>query len=358
MIHGRAMVTDGQGGFRLEAIEVDPPQPGEVLVALRASGVCHTDYDSMRWGNTLIMGHEGAGVVAGVGEGVDGFVPGDHVLLNWAIPCYRCFQCRQGNFVLCEDKPKVPHARTRCHGNPIGRAFELGTMSTHTVVPPAALVKMDQAVPFASACIVGCGVMTGVGSVLNVAEVPPGSSMAVLGCGGVGLNVIQGGHLAGATMIIAVDVNPARLEMARRFGATHSIRAERNDAGLLAAATEVKMLTGGRGADYAFECTAVPALGAAPLAMVRHAGMAVQVSGIEQKIEFDMELFEWNKRYINPLYGNCDPRHDFSRLLDHYRQGELQLDELVTRTYPLEDLAGAFRDMHAGKNAKGVLLIE
>lgn len=358
MIRGKGIVTDGKGQFELTNIEVDPPQAGEVLVALKASGVCHTDYDSMGWGRPLIMGHEGAGIVQAVGAGIDDIVAGDAVMLNWAIPCNGCFQCLRGNYVICENKPIVPEGRSRVKGQGIGRAFELGTMSTHTVVPQAAVVKMPGNVPFTSACIVGCGVMTGVGSVLNVAKIAPGELMAVLGCGGVGLNVIQGGKLSNAGMIIAVDVNRQRLEMAKQFGATHTVLAKREDEGLLQAAEMVKKMTDGRGADYAFECTAVPELGAAPLAMVRNAGMAVQVSGIEQPISVDMELFEWDKIYINPLYGKCNPVVDFPRIMHFYQNKQLQLDELVTRTYPLDKLEQAFSDMHAGRNAKGALIID
>lgn len=209
---------------------------------------------------------------------------------------------------------------------------------------------------FASAAIVGCGVMTGYGSVVNAAKVKTGSSVVVLGTGGVGLNVIQGARIAGANKIIAVDINPLRLEMAKEYGATHVILAEKSDKGLINTAKIVKTMTNGRGADYAFECTAIPELGAAPLAMIRNAGMAVQVSGIEQEITIDMNLFEWDKIYINPLYGKARPQIDFPILQDLYVKGDLILDKMVTRTYALDDLAQAFADMHAGKNAKGVIV--
>src|SRR5690606_39248615 len=162
--------------------------------------------------------------------------------------------------------------RTLFRGEGIGRAFGIGTMSTLTVVPKQAVVEIHGDIPFESACIIGCGVMTGVGSVLNAARVEAGASVAVLGTGGVGLNVIQGARISNAGMIIAVDVNPRRLELARQFGATHTVLAERGDQDLRKAAEEVRKLTGGRGADYAFECTAVPELGAAPLVMVRNGG--------------------------------------------------------------------------------------
>jgi Zn-dependent alcohol dehydrogenase len=356
MIKGPAAISDGKGNFIIDEVEVAGPRAGEVLVRMRAAGVCHTDFDSMSVGGTQIMGHEGAGTVEAVGPGVETVVLGDRVILNWAIPCGHCFQCQRGNQVLCEDHPEVALKRTQHHGSPIARMFRLGTMAAYSVVRMEAITKINIDIPFASASIVGCGVMTGVGSVINAAKVEAGTSVAVLGTGGVGLNVIQGARISGAWPIIAVDVNPERLEMAKQYGATHTVLADRNDEGLLAAAEQVKVLTQGRGADYAFECTAIPSLGAAPLAMVRNAGTAVQVSGIEEELTIDMNLFEWDKVYINPLYGKCKPAIDFPRLLNMYQTGDLLLDELVTRTYPLDQLGQAFDDMHKGINAKGVIV--
>jgi S-(hydroxymethyl)glutathione dehydrogenase/alcohol dehydrogenase len=239
----------------------------------------------------------------------------------------------------------------------IRRSFNIGTLSEYTLVQESAVVKNPLPdMPFTAASIISCGVMTGYGSVVNVAEVEPKASVVVLGTGGVGLNVIQGARVSGASKIIAIDINQKRLNMAVVFGATQTILAKRSDKGLLKAAEQVKALTDGRGADYAFECTAIPELGAAPLAMVRNAGTAVQVSGIEQEITMDMQLFEWDKIYINPLYGKCNPQVDFPRIVSLYHRGELMLEEMITRTYPLDGLQQAFDDMLAGKNAKGVIV--
>ena len=231
-------------------------------------------------------------------------------------------------------------------------------MSTATVVRQEAVVRYETSIPFTSACILGCGLMTGFGSVTNVAQVYPGCSVTVLGTGGVGLNVIQAARIAGATTIVAVDLIKERLDRAVNFGATHTVVASREDTGLRDAAAQVRAWSGGRGTDYGFECTAVPSLAAAPLAMIRHGGMAVAVSGVEEEIVIDMNLFEWDKTYINPLYGQCRPSIDFPRLLALYESGALLLDEMVTRTYALEELPLAFDDMHAGRNAKGVLVLE
>jgi S-(hydroxymethyl)glutathione dehydrogenase/alcohol dehydrogenase len=356
-MEARAVITDGKGRFSVESIQVGDPEAGEVMVEIKASGVCHTDHKFLFRDTVQILGHEGAGVVRKLGAGVSGLGPGDRVLLNWAIPCRECFQCRRGAENLCEKRPQVPLERFQWKGGTVGVAFTLGTMSTLAVVPRAAVVRMEAEIPFASACILGCGVQTGVGSVLNVAKIQTGESVAVIGTGGVGLSVIQGARIARAGMIVGVDVNPSRLEMARRFGATHTVIAERHDEGLLRAAAQVRAMAGGRGVDAAFECTSVPALCAAPLSFVRNGGRAIQLSGTEQPVTVNMELFEWDKIYLNPLYGQCRPEVDLPRLLRFYQDGSLKLDEMITRTYPLDQVAQAFDDMLAGRNAKGVLLM-
>jgi S-(hydroxymethyl)glutathione dehydrogenase/alcohol dehydrogenase len=310
----------------------------------------------MSWGEKLILGHEGAGVVVACGEGVTGYRMGDRVLLNWAMPCGECFQCRHGAENICEQKPTVPAERFHCGPiSPLKPSFGLGTLAAYAVVPSQALVRIGETMPFASACLLGCGVMTGFGSVVNVGGVQPGQSVVVLGTGGVGLSVIQGAAYAGAGQIIAIDINPSRLELAARFGATHRIVSTADDLDLTVAAAVVRDLTG-RGADFAFECTAVPRLGPAPLRMIRNGGTAVAVSGIEQTIPVDMELFEWDKIYINPLYGKCKPSIDFPLLLDLYERKGLLLDEMISRAYALSSLAEALDDMKQGRITKGVVV--
>jgi Zn-dependent alcohol dehydrogenase len=343
----------------VETIEVSDPGPGEVLVDLKASGVCHTDSDMLGMPVPFVMGHEGAGVVAAIGEGVSNVAVGDRVVLNWAIPCGYCANCVAGIRHLCLNGSPIAggmrghadFARTTYKGNGIYRSFNLGTMSTKTVVRAPACTKLHTDVSFAAAAIVGCGVMTGWGSAVNAAKVAPGTSVVVLGCGGVGLNVIQGARIAGATTIVAVDPKETRRAMALEFGATDAIAPESDEA--------LKARAGaGLGFDYAFECTAVPELAVAPLALVRHGGMAVAVSGVEQEIPVDMRLFEFDKTYINPLYGQCQPERDFDRVFALHASGQLKLDELVTRTYAIDEVKLAFDDLHAGRNAKGVLVFE
>lgn len=369
----QAIVTEGKGDFVLDEVILDPPQADEVLIEIKASGVCHTDFDCMcLWkdkaptpedflrvgprSSTYIMGHEGAGFVTGTGTGVDHVKPGDRVLLNWAIPCGTCFQCSRGAENLCEHRAQLPNERFLWRGHAINTSFALGTMASHALVPKQAVVPLAEGIPFEEACILGCGVMTGFGSAVNAARVKPGSSVVVIGCGGVGLSVMQGAVYCGAQAILAVDISAERLEISRQFGATSTVLVDRRDRGLSQTAHHVRQMTGGRGADYCFECTGVAELGPAPLAFVRNGGTAVGVSGIEQTIPFDMELFEWDKLYVNPLYGQCRPSRDFPLLFRLYRENRLKLKEMISRTYPLSALAQAFGDMRSGRIAKGVLL--
>jgi S-(hydroxymethyl)glutathione dehydrogenase/alcohol dehydrogenase len=351
----QAAITEGDGTFSIVPLELGRPGAGEVLVAIKASGVCHTDFDSLGWKKRLILGHEGAGVVADVGAGVAGLRAGDRVMLNWAIPCGVCFQCARGAENICEDRGTVPDDRFVYPGGPLNASFSLGTMATHAIVPVAAVIPIPDDLPFEVGAILGCGVMTGFGSVVNAGRVAKGSSVAVLGCGGVGLSAILGAVYSEAGRIIAVDLSPSRLKLARQFGATETLQVDRNDSGLRDAAATVRRMNGGRGVDYCFECTAVPELGPAPLAMVRSGGTAVGVSGIEQVVPVNMELFEWDKIYINPLYGQCRPARDFPLLIDLYRSGRLPLDAMISRRYPLEHLQQALDDMRNGIHAKGVL---
>ncbi|MBR9778005.1 MAG: Zn-dependent alcohol dehydrogenase [Cytophagales bacterium] len=370
-IASKSAVAKGDGTFIISQVNLTDPQEDEVLIKMKAAGLCHTDYDSINWGKPLVMGHEGAGIVEKIGSAIKELKIGDQVILNWATPCMHCFQCQEGNQHICENNSPVVagenghtpgHVKlesSQWNGESIERSFNLGTLSEYALVKEAAVVKVEEpGLNFSAASIVSCGVMTGFGSVVNVAKVEAGSSAVVLGCGGVGLNVINACKISGAAKIIAVDVNPTKLELARKFGATDTILADKSDIGLLAAAKGVKELLGGRGSNYAFECTAIPALGAAPLAMVRNAGTAVQVSGIEEEISIDMRLFEWDKVYINPLYGKCRPQIDFPKIMKLYKKGELMLDQMITREYALEDLQQAFDDMLAGKNAKGVIVFK
>lgn len=367
----RSAIAIGDGSFQIDEVIIAKPKADEVIVRMKAAGLCHTDHDSLHWDKPIVMGHEGAGIVEDVGASITDIKVGDHVILNWATPCGSCQQCDLGNLHICDNNSPVVagangytpgHAHldgTIWNGKPIERSFNLGTLSEFVIVKRSAVVKNQEPITnFSAAAIISCGVMTGYGSVVHAAKLTKGSSAVVLGCGGVGLNVINACEASGASEIIAVDINPAKLELAKSFGATKTILAQRDDNNLLIAAQQVKEMLGGQGADYAFECTAIPELGAAPLAMIRNAGTAVQVSGIEQEITIDMRLFEWDKIYINPLYGKCTPEKDFPKIYSLYQDGLLKLDQMISKEYKLDELSIALDDLISGKNAKGVIVFE
>ncbi len=363
-----AAIADGFGRFRIEPIEVALPKSDEVLVKLEAAGICHTDHASMSWKRPLVMGHEGAGIVCETGAGVTHVKPGDRVVLNWCIPCGRCFQCDRGDTVLCESskpahimKPSQGHAHaqgTLLRGHPVDRSFNLGTLAGLTLVRKEAVTPIPSNVSFAAAAISGCGVRTGFGSVVNIARIQAGESVVVMGCGGVGLNIIQSARIARARKIIAIDSNPSALERAWQFGASDTIAPDQGDAEFSGLADRVRYLTEGRGADYAFEATSCARLAFVPLLLIRDGGTALQVSGINENVNVPMPWFMWNKHYITPLYGGCQPARDFPKMFEHYSKGELKLNELITRTYALEQMGDAIDDMMAGRNAKGVILFE
>ncbi|MCE2917518.1 MAG: alcohol dehydrogenase catalytic domain-containing protein [Rubrivivax sp.] len=364
---GSAAIGDGRGGFVIDETTVRAPLPGEVRVALRAAGICHTDHASMQWPGPLVLGHEGAGIVESVGEGVAHLQPGQPVLLNWAIPCGRCPQCQRGRGSLCERTHGVDARRgssapasghTLWRGQPLERSFKLGTFAQHTLVRAEALTVLPERLPMRCACILGCGVMTGVGAAVNIAQVQPGDTVAVVGCGGVGLSVIQGARLADAGRIIAIDRRPSALHRAKDLGATHTLEPPLDDPQHEQLAAAVRALTEGRGVDHAFEATGVAALAFLPLKLCRHGGNAVQLSGAHGPVSVEMPQFWWDKRYLVPLYGGCLPERDFPRLLDWAERGDLQLDSMVTHTYRLDQLQQALDDMLAGRSAKGVILFD
>lgn len=366
----KAVIAHGNrdGTCSVENIQVNEPEADEVLVKIKASGLCHTDYDSLTWGSPLVMGHEGAGVIVSTGSDITEFRIGDRVMLNWATPCGVCNRCAEGSLHLCTKNSPViagDNGYTPGHAHPYGtlwkekpitRAFNLGTLSEYALVKSSAVVPLDNAqISYEAACIIGCAVITGYGSVMRTANIEPGSSAAVLGCGSVGLNVIQACRIAGADPIIAIDISDNKLKMASYLGATHTIRSYRGETSMQQVNHEIYAGTDLHGTDYAFECTAVPALGAAPLALIRNGGMAIQVSGIEEEISIDMSLFEWDKTYINPLYGQCKPQIDFPDIVRLYENGELKLDEMISQTYQLDQIHDALRDFEKGENIKSVI---
>ena len=354
---GRPLVVD--------EVELAVPRRGEVLVRLAASGLCHTDLHAMTGDRPrplpAVLGHEGAGVVEVVGEGVSGVKVGDHVVCSWAPNCGHCFYCDEGQPILCEELNAASPAgvlfdgttRLGRDGRPIYHFTMVSSHAEYCVVPEAAAVPIPEEMPLDRACLIGCGVLTGVGAVIRNAQVRPGSSVVVFGCGGVGLNVVQGARLAGAGTIVAVDLKPKKLEWARTFGATHTVDASTTDP--VEAARE---LTDGRGADYAFEAVGHPGSIRGALAAVRKGGRLVILgmapAGTDLTVPFDLLLGE--KVITRSSYGGGLPRVDFPRLAKLYLDGKLMLDELITMRLPLEDINEGFRRMEAGDVARAVVV--
>ena len=345
----------------IEEVALPEPGPGDVLVRIMASGVCHSDWHILKgeWGMRfpMMLGHEGAGVIEEAGEDVRGVQKGDHVILSWRTNCGSCDMCQRGYPALCDRSPQT-QAKPTLKGSdtPLGLAAGLGTFTPYQVVPESAAVRIDPDIPFPQAALVGCGVMTGVGAVINTARVEPGSTVAVFGCGGVGLNCIQGAALAGAKMIIAVDMLDNKLAMAGTFGATHTVNASREDP-----VDRIKELTGGPGVHYAFEAIGlVEAPFVQSVLCTRKRGVSVWVghAPLNTAVTIDARALIQEKTVIASFYGSARPHIDFPRLLDLYRGGRLKLDELITRSFDLEDVNEAFDVLARGEVARSVLNLD
>ena len=349
----------------VESITVDPPQRGEVMVKLGACGVCHSDLSATNGTiplpPPLVLGHEAAGEVVAVGEGVTGLALGDHVISSFIYMCGKCRFCSMGRPVLCVDQGKalttLPDGtlRTRdAQGKPLNIFSGCGVMAEYATLHVDNVVKIDPRIPFDRAALVGCAVTTGVGAVFNTARVVPGASVAVFGCGGGGLNGIQGAAIAGAVRIVAIDSMESKLELAKKFGATDALLAKPGED----LTKPLKKLTGG-GADYAFECVGSGELAAAAYKAIGRGGVAVVVGvakpGDSTAVRTMTLPFE-EKTLTGSYFGSCVPRIDFPRMLGLYMQGKLKLDELITRRYSIDEAPQAFADLESGKNARGVIV--
>ena len=360
MVKGAVMHSFNEP-LRVESMTLKPPREDEVVVKVVASGVCHSDLSVIQAKIPVpppcVLGHEGAGVVEEVGKGVKDVKPGDHVVMAWVQPCGRCHFCVAGRGHLCEAGLQSAMAGEEFvfekDGMPIARMAGVGSFADHTVVRACAAIKIDKDVPLDRACLVGCGVMTGVGAAINTAKVQPGDTVAVFGCGGVGLNVIQGAALCGAARIIGVDLVPAKLEMAKTFGATDVVNGKDVDG-----PSAVRELTGGLGVDYAFEVIGAPAVIAQAFLALKRGGkvVVVGVPGFGQDVTipgFSLPLEE--KGIIGSLYGSANLHRDMVKLIDLYMRKRLKIDELISRTIRLEDVNGAFEAMEKGEVARSVI---
>jgi S-(hydroxymethyl)glutathione dehydrogenase/alcohol dehydrogenase len=357
----RAAVLRTTGDDKLEVrddLELTPVGPGEVKVKIHATGVCHSDVSGMN--GTIpqpapfVPGHEGAGVVAEVGEGVTSVQPGDHVIIAWNPPCGTCKFCvdrKQPN--LCLNLLMVAGATTHFlqNGAPIFGFTGTGTWAEEMIVPHQSVVKIDSDVPHEIASLVGCGVMTGVGAAINTAKVTPGSSVVVFGCGGVGIAAIQGARVAGASEIVAVDLVDSKLQDAQRFGATHAVKPD----GLEGAKATV---TGDDGFDYAFEAIGLPQTMRSAYDVTRRGGTTciIGVGGVDKTVSFNaFELFFDEKTIKGSYYGSADVRSDFTRILNLWKNGRLDLEGMISKKILIDDVNDAVTDLKAGTVIRSVI---
>ena len=346
--------------LRVEEIELDDPRSGEVLVKIEGSGVCHTDWREIKgeWRDLfttlpVVLGHEGAGIVEEVGDGVSSVKPGDHVVLSFIPNCSKCYYCVIGSPYLCENLWSFPDGPRLHKGSQrINDYGGISTFAEYAVMPEAGVISIPFDVPLDKASLVGCCVTTGVGAVINTAKVAPGSRVAVFGAGGVGLNVIQGAVLSGAETIIAVDIRDNKLGYARQFGATHTINSTSDDP-----VQTIKEITKGKGVDYSFEAIGNPETIVQALSSVRKGGTAVivGVAPYDAMIKFPARLLFEEARLVGCFYGSTRMRVDMPHIIDLYMKGKLMVDELVTRMYSLDQINAAFQALDKGEVARSII---
>ncbi|MDQ0581718.1 Zn-dependent alcohol dehydrogenase [Streptomyces rishiriensis] len=346
----RGVVFDGKRAEVVDDLAVRDPGPGEVLVAVSAAGLCHSDLSvvdgTIPFPAPVVLGHEGAGVVEAVGAGVAHVVPGDHVALSTLANCGTCAECDRGRPTMCRraiGRPRKPFTRA---GAPVYQFAANSAFAERTVVKAVQAVRIPADVPLTSAALIGCGVLTGVGAVLNRARVGHGESVVVIGTGGIGLNVVQGARIAGASRIVAVDANPAKEAVARRFGATDFLTS-----------TDAVREVLPTGADHVFECVGRVELIRQAIDLLDRHGQAVLlgVPPATAEASFLVSSMYLDKSILGCRYGSSRPQRDIALYADLYRAGRLLLDELVTDTYPVEDFAKAVADAEAGRVARAVL---
>ena len=346
----------------IEEVTIDSPMPREVVVRTVASGVCHSDLHFIEGLYPIavpaLLGHEAAGIVEAVGDQVTYVKPGDHVICCLSVFCGHCEMCVSGRPALCRNpdlrrRPGEPPKLT-WNGTPLTQFANLGAYAEKMLVHENAIVKIREDMPFGAAALIGCGVTTGVGAVLNTAKIEPGSSVVVFGCGGVGLAAIQGARIGGARMIIAVDTVESKLATAKELGATHVVDASAGDP-----VKAIRELTGG-GVEYSFEAIGLKRAAEQAFECLAPGGTATVIGMIPvgQKVELDGPAFLSEKKIQGSSMGSNRFRKDMPRYVDFYMQGRLKLDEMITRTGRLEDVNEAFRAMKAGEVARTVLMFD
>ncbi|MCY9783394.1 S-(hydroxymethyl)mycothiol dehydrogenase [Nocardiopsis sp. EMB25] len=361
MVHAvKGVVAAGRGAeVSVETILVPDPGPGEALVKVRACGVCHTDLHYREGGINddfpFLLGHEAAGVVEAVGDGVTDLAPGDFVVLNWRAVCGACRACRRGRPWYCFDTHNAARPMTLEDGTPLSPALGIGAFAEKTLVHSGQCTKVDPKAPPEVAGLLGCGVMAGVGAAINTGSVGRGDSVAVLGCGGVGDAAIAGARLAGARTIIAVDLDQRKLEWAERLGATHTVDARTRDV-----IESIRELTGGHGADVVIDAVGRPETFRQAFYARDLAGTVVLVGVPTPEMTVDLPLLDVFGRggaVKSSWYGDCLPSRDFPMLVDLHLQGRLDLGAFVTETIGIGDVERAFEDMHDGRVLRSVVVL-
>ena len=352
----------------IETVDVEGPKAGEVLVEIKATGICHTDEFTLSGADPeglfpSIMGHEGAGIVVDVGPGVGTLRKGDHVIPLYVPECRQCEYCVSGKTNLCQairvtqGQGVMPDgsSRFRLGGDKLYHYMGTSTFSNYTVVPEIALAKIREDAPFDKVCYIGCGVTTGIGAVINTAKVEPGANVVVFGLGGIGLNVIQGARLAGANMIVGVDINPARKSLAGKFGMTHFVNPKEVEGDL---AAWLVNLTGG-GADYSFECIGNVDVMRAALECC-HKGWGVSViigvAGAGQEIRTRPFQLVTGRVWKGTAFGGAKGRRDVPRIVDWYMEGKINIDDLITHKLALGEINKGFELMREGKSIRSVVV--
>jgi S-(hydroxymethyl)glutathione dehydrogenase / alcohol dehydrogenase len=363
------VVRSVSDGPRLIDVEVEDPHHGEVLVRVAASGVCGSDLHVVHGRSVIdafpmVLGHEGAGVVEAVGSGVSAVAPGDHVVLALYGPCGECPACRAGRFVLCDGTARVAaisgrmadgstRVRAASGNDPLFPMVGIGSLAELAVLRAEQVVKVDANIPLDVICLAGCGVTTGLGAVFNVADVHAGETVAVVGCGGVGLNVVQGARIAGATTIVAVDTNSRKLALAEELGATHTV--DPSGSGIVDAINRV--VAGG--VDAAFEVVGVPQLVAETFLATRPGGRCVMVGSppAGEPIPIDGRALFGERRLLGTTGGSNVPARDIPRIASLYTDGRLDLDTLVSARRPLRDFAESIAETERGEVARSVVVM-
>ncbi len=356
-----AIFEEANQPLTIEDVDIIDPRVGEVLVRTSCSGVCHSDLHFVDglWPlpMTCVLGHEAAGVVEAIGEGVTYVAPGDRVIMSFRPFCGKCYYCLGGRPNLCND-PAVGLASTtrlQWKGKPVLQFASVGSFAEMMVTSENGVVKIPDELPMAEAALIGCGVMTGVGAALYTAQVPGGSEVAVIGCGGIGLNIIQGCRIAGAAKIIAIDIIDSKLELATSFGATHTINSKDTE-NLVEA---IRDITQSSGVEYSFEAIGVPAAATQAFNIIRPGGTCVIVGMHPHGSEISVPgpAFLQEKKLLGCMYGSANFREHMPKLIDLFLQEKLDLTGLVSRRLQLEDVNEAFRSMKAGEVARSVLEI-